>query len=141
MIAYDFTIAILVFVIVIGIYVGFAMFLNKFNQLVYNKKTALAWIPICNIYLLGKLAVNKIVGYVLVILVFLNANYTVTVNGVSTTYKILPGPISNIFQIIYDLAIIVLLIYAIVKYNKLKKAGESPVKEQETNSQSNENNI
>lgn len=118
-------------------YARLAIFLNKFNQLVYHKKTALAQIPICNIYLLGKLAVNKIVGYILVVFVFLNANYTITVNGVSTTCKILPSPISNIFQVIYDLAIIGLLIYAIIKYNKLKKVELTTDKVQEDNSQNN----
>ena len=114
-------IIIVAFLIIIGIYVAIAIFLNKFNKLVYGKGTALAWIPICNVYLLGKLAVNKIVGWVLVVCVFLSASYTTTVNDVTTVHTLLPEGISNVVSTIYSLATFVLLIYAIVKYNKLKK--------------------
>ena len=101
-----------------------AIFLNKFNKLVYGKGTALAWIPICNVYLLGKLTVNKLVGWILVVCVFLTGSYTTTVNEVTTVHTILPENISSVVSTIYGLATFVLLIYAIVKYNKLKKASK-----------------
>ena len=59
--------------IVIAIYIATAIFLNKFNKLVYGKGTAKAWIPIANIYLLGKLTVNKFVGWILVACIFFNS--------------------------------------------------------------------
>lgn len=115
----------LAFTAVIGIYVALAIFLNKFHQIVYGKKTALAWIPICNVYLLGKLAINKVAGLTLIALIILTGKYSVTLNGITTTYTILPAKISNLIQAIYDLAIIVLLIYAIIEYNKLKNNSQS----------------
>lgn len=112
---------VLILVIALAIYIATAIFLNKFNKLVYGKGTAMAWIPIFNVYLLGKLAVNKAVGWILVICVFLTTETTVTFNDVETTYSILPERIRTVVYTIYTLAYFGLLIYAIVKYNKLKK--------------------
>ncbi|MEG0826705.1 MAG: hypothetical protein RR404_04480 [Bacilli bacterium] len=109
----------LVFAIII--YVVFAIFLNKLNKLMYNKKTPMAWIPIFNIYLLGKLAVNKLVGWILVICVFLTSTSTTTVNGVKTESGILPSGIRSVVSTVYLIAVIALFIYAIIKYYKLKK--------------------
>ncbi len=111
----------LIFIIVIiVIYVALAIFLSKLNKLMYGKGTALAWIPICNIYLLGKLTVNKTVGWILVACSILTANTTTTINGVTTTHSILPGALNSIVSILYRLGIIGLFVYAIVKYVRLK---------------------
>lgn len=117
---------IFIFLIIIGIYVAQAIFLNKFNKLVHGKGTALAWIPICNIYLLGKLTINKIVGWVLVVCILITGTYTTTINGVETTYTILPEGISSFVSTLYSIAVLVLFFYAIVKYFKIKKDGNNP---------------
>ncbi len=129
--------------IVIALYVVEAYFLNKFNKLVNGKGTALAWIPVCNIYLLGKLTVNKIVGWILVICIFLTSKITITINGVSTVYTILPKSISSLVLTVYDLAVFVLFIYAIVKYRQIKhnsnNAMEQPQQPMQQNNQDNNN--
>ena len=51
--------------VVILIYILVGILLNKLNKVMYGKGTALAFIPFCNVYLLGKLTINKIVGWVL----------------------------------------------------------------------------
>ena len=117
--------AIFVLVIAITIYVVEGIFLNKLNKLMYGKGTPMAWIPIANTYLLGKLTVNKTVGWILVACVILTSEYTTTVNGVENTYTILPEALNSIVSPLYSLAVIGLLVYAIVKYNKLKKSGAS----------------
>ena len=127
-------VGLLVIFIGIGIYIVQAIFLNKFNKLVNGKGTALAWIPICNIYLLGKLTINKLVGWILVICVFLTGSYTVTINGVETTHTILPDGISSIFSKLYSIVVLALFIYAIVKYSKLKNNSNTNV-DQPQNSQ------
>lgn len=114
------TIALLV--LIIAFYVAIALFLNKFNKLVYGKGTPMCWIPICNTYLLGKLAVNKLVGWILVICIFLTGKYTITTNGVENVYTILPENISSTVSNIYNIVVFVLFIYAIFKYNKLKNS-------------------
>ncbi len=111
-----FAFAIIVFVLAIVIYIAYGIFLNRFNKLLYGKGTPIAWIPIANLYLLGKLTFNKSVGWILVVLSFLTAETTTTVNGeVKTQHALIPG------GGILSLVEFGLFIYAIIKYNKIKR--------------------
>lgn len=85
---------------IIGIilYILEATLLSKLNKLMYGKETALAWIPIANIYLLGKLTVNETVGWALLILFVLSGRF---------------GSIAVLTFVIFD-------IYAFIKYIQLK---------------------
>ena len=112
-------------IFVIVMYVAQSIFLNKFHQLVRGKKTALAWIPICNIYLLGSLTINKIAGWILVACLFLTGIYSLTINGVKTTYSILPPNVGKIVSSLYDIVIFALFIYAIFKYFKIKNVAST----------------
>ena len=114
-------IGLIVFAIVIGIYVLQGLFLTKFNKLVNGKGTPLAWIPICNVYLLGKLCINKIVGWILVGCILITGKFTVTINGVKNVYTILPKNITSLISSLSSLAIFGLFIYGIIKYNNLKQ--------------------
>ena len=105
------------FAVFVIVYVSIAIFLNKFNKLVYGKSTALAWIPICNIYLLGKLTINKLVGWILVVLTIISGNFS----SVSNQVTIIPENIKSIMIPAMGIIEFILLIYAIVKYNKMKK--------------------
>ena len=107
-------------IVAIAFYVAISMFLNGFNKLVNGKGTPMAWIPIANVYLLGKLTVNKIFGWILVIFLFLTSTITTTVNGVETVHTFLPEEFSRIYSVVVGL----LFIYAIVKYFKIKKEKE-----------------
>lgn len=111
---------VIILLITLAIYIGISIFLNKFNKLVYGKGTVMCWIPIANVYLLGKLAINKLVGWILVACLFLTGKYTLTINGVETVYTLLPEVINSIISNLYSITVLILLIYAIVKYNKLK---------------------
>ncbi len=126
------------FAVLIVIYILFGIFLNKLNKLVYGKGTPMAFIPFVNIYLLGKLAVNKLVGYILVILVILNSEFSITINNETSAAAILPEDIRNVVSIIYSVLVLGLFIYAIVKYFKLKKANTSSNTKEEDNSKTEE---
>ena len=115
-------VTLVMFALVLAVYIAQAIFLSKFHKLVYGKGTALGWIPVCNTYLLGKLVVNKLVGWIMVVAFFLTGTFTVTVNDAQSTYSILPENIRSIYTNIYSTVIFVLFIVAIVKYVKLKKA-------------------
>lgn len=52
--------------------------------------------------------------------VFLTATYTTSFNGVENTYTILPGDINSVLSPLYNLAVLGLFIYAIIKYRRLK---------------------
>ena len=125
LIAGSIAIALLIFVFIIVFYIIFSIFLNKFNYLKYRKKTALAWIPICQIYLLGKLTFNKILGWVLVALILSTAKLSTTDSyGVEKEYTFFGEQTTTFIQSVYGIAIIVLLIYALILYFKLKNEKE-----------------
>ena len=110
-----------VFAILIIIYVAQAIFLNKLNKLIYGKGTAMAWIPMANLYLLGKLTVNKIIGWILVICPFLTGTTTTTINGVEKTSTFLPEKLNSIITTVHSFAVLALFAFAIIKYINLKK--------------------
>lgn len=115
------TYLIIFIIIFIAIYIAVGIFLNKFNKLVYGKGTPMAFIPIVNIYLLGKLTVGKPVGLILVFVPFLTGTLTTNINGVENTYTLLPADISNKISMIVNIVTFGLFIYAIFLYFKLKK--------------------
>ncbi len=108
-------------IIAIAIYIAVGIFLNKFNKLVYGKGTPMAFIPIVNIYLLGKLTFNKKVGLIITVPIILTGTFNITVNGVETSYTLFPDNISNMVSNIFSLIYLGLFIYAIYLYFKLKK--------------------
>lgn len=114
-------------VIVIAVYIVVGIFLNKFNKLVYGKGTPMAFIPFANVYLLGKLTVNKVVGLLLVFVPILTATFTTNINGIENTYTLLPVDISSKVSIITNIVTFGLFIYAIFLYFKLKKDKEKVI--------------
>ncbi len=55
-------------VIVLILHVAQAKFLNKFCELSNEKKSFLSWIPIVNLYFLGKVIINEIAGVIATLL-------------------------------------------------------------------------
>ena len=116
------TFSLLYIIILIILWIIEGIIINKLHKEMYGKATALAWVPFCNIYLLGKLTVNKTVGWALAISKILTYTITTTVNGVQKTYSILPSSISTLLSGIIGIITFCLLIYAIVKYKSLEKS-------------------
>lgn len=90
---------------VIIIYVIEGLILNTLNKKIYGEGTWQAWVPFANIYLLGKLTVNKTVGWILLIMSFVS-------NGDEGVWRTLKD--------IYGIAVFVLFIYAIIKIFQIK---------------------
>ena len=99
----------------LSLYVIYATTLNKLNRALYKKDTPMAWIPIINIYLLGKLTIHKLFGFVLVIGLVLGSNVTITTDNTSKIYSILPENIQGIYYIIYSGVLVVLFVFACIK--------------------------
>ena len=117
-----FNIVMIIYLIVICFYVAMGIVLFKLNKLIYGNGSAMAWIPIFNVYLLGKLTVNKVVGFVLIIGLFLISNFSIKVDDVQRNFSILPyGKFKTILTYVYGIVILCFFIFAIVKYIKLKK--------------------
>ena len=130
--------ALVILVIVIVIFIAQAIFLNKLSKLKTGKKSVAAWIPIGNIYAVGKITINKWVGLVVMILYLLSGEKTATtsttINGVtnesSKSFTLLPRFVGTILSFV----ILGLYIYAIYQFIMLKKQQKEP------NNISNENN-
>ncbi len=123
-------IILLALLVILVIFIVIGLFLNKFHKMLYGKGTACAFIPLAQGYLLGKLTFNKTIGWVVVAATIILARTTTTINGVTETHELIPGG-SNLVS----LAKLGLLIYAIIKYNKINK-GEIPVAEAAASSDS-----
>ena len=101
---------IVILVVSIIFYVIISKWLSKFNTLLYGTGTWMAWVPGFQVYLLGKLAVNKLAGIILAVVGLLN--------GLTVGEKaVLPSWIA----LAYTVAEIVILIIGIEKYNKIKR--------------------
>ncbi len=101
---------IIIFVVVL-IYIIQGLVLNGLNKKIYGEGTWQAWVPIANIYLLGKLTINKIGGIVLLVIWFFSGG---------------DEGIGKLLGQIYDVAIFVLFIVAIVKNSRLKNGSLDP---------------
>jgi hypothetical protein len=104
-IALSFITNIIALAIIIGIYVSQAIILNRLYYFEEGRTTILGWIPLGNIYLIGKTTLGTSVGWVL-----LACPFIISLTG------------SNAVASIYSVATFVLFIYACVKYSNLKKA-------------------
>lgn len=113
--------AIFILILIFIIYAMQAIFLSKFNKLVNGRGTAMGWLPIANIYLLGKLTFNKIVGWILVALIFSTGTLTITINGIENKYKLFPDDVNAVVSTLLVILILGLFIYAIIKYINMKK--------------------
>lgn len=113
--------AIIIFIFAIAMYIVEGIFLTKLNKVMYGKGTALAWIPVANSYLLGKLTINDIVGWCLLGGQLLTMTFSTTLNGVKKTFSILPDSIRGTLSTVLSAVQLGLLVYAIIKYFKLKK--------------------
>lgn len=72
----------------------------------------MAWLPIFNFYLMGKLAFGKAMGWVLVVLSFLGGTSTLEIGGETVfSGSILPAP----FNTIASIALLVLMIASLYK--------------------------
>lgn len=112
---------IILLAVIVAIYVVLGIVLNKLNSVMYGYKTVMAWIPCCNIYLLGKLTFNKWAGWLLLIFGFLSSSQQYKLNGNEiVSYSYLPFAISPALSAIYSVIIVGLFIYAVIKYYRLK---------------------
>lgn len=122
-------ILILLLLVVIAIYIVVSVFINKFHKQLEGRGTIRAWIPVLNIYILGKFLLNKGFGWGLVIaqivISILTSTTTTTINDVTTTSSILPQSASNVINTIWGVAFLGLFVWAIVKFVKNKGVGET----------------
>ena len=121
--------AILVLSFVLIVYIILGVVLTKLNKKIYGKATILAWLPFFNIYLLGKLTIGRLMGFVLVFFSLLGTRYEFSNDGNTVIYVIIPDFLRPYYLVFTALIIISLFICAIVKLNKLSKGEENYINE------------
>ena len=102
---------------ILSFYIAVGILVNRFSFLLYGKKNHLAWLPFYQIYLLGKLVINQLVGWVLGIG---GVFYCLIIFSVNENSKAFTIVYSN-YVSFYSIVIVGVYIYAIFKYRKLKK--------------------
>ena len=129
---YGLIIIVIMLILVVAIFIAIGVLLNKLHRVIYGRGTALAFIPFCQTYLLGALTINKIAGWALIIFTFVTSKSTVTINGEKIDKSIIKNAgLRDGLSTALTILELGLVIYAIVKYNKLKKqalmGGSAPV--------------
>lgn len=112
----------LIFVILFTLYIFGSIGLMAIAKKLNITGGWMAWLPIFNFYLLGKVAFNKGAGWFLAISGLLSGNYNLTVNDEQVASSpILPAPLNSFLS----LAFVVFLFTSLYKvYNKFSdKAG------------------
>ena len=99
------------------LYAIFSSILSKANKTIYEEKNIFAWIPIFNLYLLGKIAVNKIIGVILVLIEFLIGFLC----SIPYFQNVIPSYIVDILSLVFIFVIIILFFIVLAKYFKIKK--------------------
>ena len=133
-----FFIAIIILVI-ITCYALLAIFLNNLNKKVNGTTSVMAWIPLANVYLLGKLTFSKDAGYGLVALFILSGTLKLTF-ATTTIVLSLPNVLQIILGAVFAGAFIATLIFGIQKYDNIstKKHGKKKIAKKEEVSKAND---
>jgi len=109
----------------ITIYSVIAVFLNKLYNAKYGKTTIMAWIPIFNIYLLGKLVIHSIIGLLLVIGLLFGICISFNISGLETIHNLLGKEYVLPYQITYGVIILLFFIVAKIKLKRIIREGSS----------------
>ncbi len=107
----------------ITIYSVIAVFLNKLHNAKYGKTTILAWIPIFNIYVLGKLVIHSIIGLLLVIGLLFGICISFNISGLETIHNLLSKEYVLPYQITYGVFILLFFIVAKIKLKRIIRDG------------------
>lgn len=98
-----------------------AMYVDKFRIVNHESRTNYALIPFANIYLLGKYAFDVLVGIVLLIVLVLGVDYSITIFGVKYGFSIIPTALRITLYLISFVAAIVLVVCSAMKYSRITK--------------------
>lgn len=95
-----------------------ALYIDRLNLIKGNSSTNWGLIPLVNIYLLGDLVFNKLIGVILFIVSTISVDYHITLLGTRYGFDIIPYSLRITLFIIVLIMTIILLIFAIIEYGK-----------------------
>lgn len=123
------SILILIFVIC---HAALAVFLYGFSRKVEGEPNIMSWIPLANIYLLGKLTFNKDTGYILVALLILSCTLTLQIDK-TTIVLSMPGIVQVVLGAIFAGAFVVVLIFGVRKCTRLEESTKKKTENKKKN--------
>lgn len=100
---------------------------SKINKSIYGRDSIFAWIPFLNIYTLGKVCADEIVGIILAAMTILIFRLTLPINGIDKTFALLPKSTYEILLPYCLFMIGCLYIYSIFKFLRLRKEKKGKV--------------
>lgn len=111
-----------ILIIILLIYIALAFYFSRFHKLLYGSRSIMAFLPIFNIYILGKLVLNRILGLFLVLVA----------GGIGGLYyyKIIPDwKVLLICIGGYAACLFIIYIYSVFKYDRVRsESGEITLK-------------
>lgn len=93
-----------------------AIITNKLNKNLYGKSSIFAFLPFLNMFTLGKVCADEIVGLVIATMLILCFRLTIPINGVNKTYAIIPESTTKVLFPYCIFIIVCLYIYSIFKF-------------------------
>ena len=102
-----------------------ALYIDRLNQIKGNSSTNWGSIPCVNVYLLGELLFNKLVGAILFIGSVLSIDYHITFLDTKYGFDIIPYSLRLTLFIIVLIITIILLIFAVLEYRETTKNNNS----------------
>lgn len=100
-----------IIIIGLGVYVLVGMVLSKANKQKYGVNTLMAWFPIVNIYLIGKISSSKIMGWLLLIGFLLTCEWSTIDGSIKRSVGFMPQP----YRLILNYAIIGVIVMLFLK--------------------------
>ncbi len=95
-----------------------ALYIDRLNHIKGNSNTNWGLIPFANVYLLGELVFNKLVGVIMFIGSILSIDYHITLLGTRYGFDLIPNSLRITLFIIVLAITIILLIFAAIEYGK-----------------------
>ena len=105
----------------LAVYIAYGIVITKLHKQMYGRGSVLAWIPYCNLYLLGKLTINKFAGWAVALLAVLStalsSNLALELTGNSMMLAKVRASVSELSGTLS----LLFLVNAIFKYLRLKQ--------------------
>ena len=106
----------IILVVSIVIFIIQALITNKLNKTLYGNSSIFAFIPFLNMFTLGKVCADEIVGFVLMVMLILCFRLEIGILGVEKTFALIPESTSSILFPYCIFLIGCLFVYSIFKF-------------------------
>ncbi len=97
------------------LYLSFCAYLFHSYQYCYGKRNFLTFVPLFNLYYLGKLVAGPLMGWGMISFVILSGRFELTIHGETKTWYILPPPLGNVLLGITGFLIVIFVVTLMIR--------------------------